>query len=333
MKHVRLALSIVLGAGLASGCCHFSCRSKPTALQPLPASVAAEFAVTKATAFVPRETNLMTEGAFIVKRVELPALNNRLELERTIALDYYRPPRGEGRQPVILVLPTAGGSYPLERHFAAYFARHGFAAVIVRRPTKIGALKRLDAIDALFRQSVLDNKLVLDWIETRPELDDGRVGVFGVSMGAIQGALLTPLDRRVNAAVLGLVGGDLPYVLAYSSESGVARRRKAFLAEYNLTVPELHQKLRETISCDPNTFASHVDPAKVMLVLGFCDTVVPYKKGWELRGKLGKPETILLPTGHYTSVLYLPYIRHETLKFFQDRLSERAGSASAAAKP
>ncbi len=323
MKQMTLAGTVLLGAWLNAGCCHFSCRSEPAGRPPLPAPVAARFTYPKPFPLECRETNLATEARFGVTRVELPALNDRLGSNRTLALDFYQP-RGAGRHAVILVLPTAGGTYPLEKHFAAYFARHGFAAVIVRRPIKIGELKQIESVDALFQQSVLDNKLVLDWIETRSELDASRIGVFGVSMGAIQGALLTPLDRRVSAAVLGLVGGDLPYVLTYSTERGVTRRRKAFLGEHKLTLAQLHASLQQNVSCDPNAFAPYVNPAKVMLVLGYCDTVVPYKKGWELRRRMGKPETILLPTGHYTALLYLPYIRRQTLGFFRHRLNETA---------
>jgi hypothetical protein len=242
-------------------------------------------------------------------------------------------PQGDGKRPVILVLPTAGGTYPLEKYFASYFVRHGFAAVIVRRPSKFGDSIRLETIDDLFKQSVLDNKLVLDWIETRPELNAARIGVFGTSMGAIQGALLTPLDTRVRAAVLGLAGGDLPYLLTYSTESGVVRRRRDILRQRELTLPELHKKLQEMITCDPKAFAAYVDPNRVLLVLAFCDTTVPYKKGWELRERMGKPETLLLPTGHYTAVLYLPYIQRQTLKFFQKRLNEEVVRDTDAANP
>jgi len=313
-------IGLIVCAGMFSGCCHFSCRTQRASPLPLPASVAAEFASGKTRPSAAHETDLAAKDGYAVTRIDLPAFNDRLRGNRTIALDFYLP-EGSDRRPVILVLPTAGGSYQIESHFASYFARHGLAAVIVHRPEKFSGLIRLETIDALFKQSVRDHKLVLDWIETRPELDTGRIGVFGVSLGAIQGALLTPLDPRVRAAVLGLTGGDLPYLLTYSTESGVSRRRREILREHKLTLPELHRKLEATITCDPDAFAAYVDPKEVLLVLAFCDTTVPYKKGWELREKMGKPETILLPTGHFTALLYLPYIQRQAREFFQKKLN------------
>jgi len=58
-----------------------------------------------------------------------------------------------------------------------------------------------------------------------------------------------------------------------------------------------------------------------LLVLGVFDRVVPFKLGWKLREHLGKPETILLPTGHLTAVLAIPTIQMQSVKFFESRMS------------
>jgi len=143
-------------------------------------------------------------------------------------------------------------------------------------------------------------------------------------MGAIKGALLTPLEPRINASVLAMPAGDLPYVLTYSTEHGIARRRTEFLKTKNLTEEELRAQLAKGITCDPIHFAQYVDPRKVMLVLAACDTTVPIKKGLELRAKMGKPQTIVVASGHYTAALYVFYLRYRTLLFFKDRLAPKA---------
>ena len=55
----------------------------------------------------------------------------------------------------------------------------------------------------------------------------------------------------------------------------------------------------------------------VLLILAACDTIVPFKKGWELRRGMGKPETVVVLSGHYTALLYLLYIRSTAFEFFQ----------------
>src|SRR2546428_5803 len=77
------------------------------------------------------------------------------------------------------------------------------------------------AIYILLRQSVLDEKRVLDWIETRSEFDSKRIASLGTSMGAIKNALLVATDSRIKAAVLVLGGQDLANILAYTKDGAV----------------------------------------------------------------------------------------------------------------
>jgi hypothetical protein len=264
-----------------------------------------------------------TNAHYQLAQVKLAAPVAGAPTNKILELEYYRPQLPEPL-PVIIILPvSAGDTYPLERYFAHYFARRGFAAVIVHRERE-GDPKTADQINGLLRQSILDNTLVVDWLETRRELDATRIGLLGTSMGAIKGSLFVAVDSRLKAAVLGLVGGDLPYLLAYSTEGawrggGIARYREAYLAEHHLTREQFRKQLEQTIVYDPKLFAPSVDPEKVLLILGTCDSVVPFKKGWELRRGMGKPETVVLVSGHYTALFYLLYIRSAALEFFQKR--------------
>ena len=163
----------------------------------------------------------------------------------------------------------------------------------------------------------------IDWIETREELDASRIGVFGISMGAIKGALISALDERVGASVLALAGGDIPYLLTYSDEPGIARRRDGYLQEHHLTLAELQEELDRKITCDPIHYAEYIDAEKVLMVLAFFDQTVPLEKGRELKEKMGNPETIYLFSGHYSSVLFKNYIKYKARKFFARMLPKR----------
>lgn len=319
MKTPGSLLGLLLGVVGGTGCCHFAAKPQAAAPPPLPAVTVTEFARPKSRPAVLSETVLTTQSQFTVTRIELATPPLAGETNRTVVFDYYAPP-GTGRTPVILVLPVSGGDYELERHFAKYYARQGLAALIVRREPKRPGPVPLEDFDRSLRQSVFDHRRVLDWVETRPELDAGRIGLFGVSIGGIQGALVVALDGRVRAAVLGLAGSDLPYILAHTTERSVARRRAAVLRDQQWSPEQLQQELRQAISCDPAYYAPYTDPQKVMLILAACDTVVPIKKGWELRTKLDRPETILVPAGHYSSLVFIPYLRPTTAAFFRKKL-------------
>ena len=285
---------------------------------PVAVSEQEKEAASKPAALSCREREVGAHRYYKLKRIEIDTQTDEDKPGEAIILDYYQCKKGPG--PVILLLPVSGGNYEIENHFARYIAKRGVAVALMHRATNAEPeLADLGAINRWLKRSVSRDRRALDWIESRPELDAGRIGVFGISMGAIQGVLLAAEDPRIRAEVFGLVGGDLPYILCHSAEPGIARRRKQVLREHNLTQPQLENELRKTITCEPNAVAVKIDPQDVLLVLGAFDRVVPFKKGWELRRQMRRPETIILPTGHYSALLCIPYLKQQTLKFFQAR--------------
>jgi hypothetical protein len=304
---------------LTSGCCHLPMGKLAPAPQPLSEALAAPFR-TEAAALPATVKRVRTKRAFVVDQVELAAPPDRFGTDHSIKLDCYRP-TGSGRKAIVMILPISGGNYELERHFAGYFARRGFAVVMVRRRKPDRTPTTGEATNALLQQAIIDDRRALDWIESQPEFDATRIGVFGVSIGGIRGALLAPLDQRVRASVLALAAGDLAYVLAHTTERGYSRHRRVLLRERQMTLAELEQEFRSTFSCDPLRYAPYVDRARVLLVLARFDKAVPFRKGWELREAMGRPETIILPSGHFTALLCLPYLRCQALKFLRTKLA------------
>jgi hypothetical protein len=316
-----LWLAVVLGAMVGAGCTHSTLRSSPTSLRSLPADIAAEFACPKGEDFDCQVQVTEQTANYVLKRVSLKPPVEGTNSDRRIVLDYYDL-RSTGRPPVVMVLPMSGGGYSIERHFAAYFANRGYAAVIVHRDKIPKEQQMIENLNPMIRRMVLDHKRVIDWLETVPDVDAGRTGIFGISLGGIKGAMLAPLESRIGAAIIGLAGGDIPYILAYSTEPGLARKREEFLKERGLTPEDAERELRKLITRDPLIYAPYVDPEKVLLVLARYDTVVPIAKGLELKEKMGNPETIMLPSGHYTAVLSIPYIKSQSFEFFKKRFAE-----------
>ena len=314
---------VVLGGVLASGCSHSSFRVNQGRQPTMPSELAADFAYTHPAELTTRISVLETKPEYQIKRVSLQVWDQQFSSNRWIELDYYDLVDNSKPTPVILVLPMLGGGYALERHFANYFATRGYASIIVRRDKRSKGAGVND-LNWLFRDMVIDHKRVIDWVETQSDLDAKRLGIFGISMGGIKGALLLPLENRIRAAALGLTGGDLPYIMAHSTEPGVAKRREQELKDRNMTLEECEAKLREILKFDPIKYADYVDPSKVLLVLARYDTVVPIEKGLELKKKMGNPETIMLPAGHYSAVLSIPYIKSQSFDFFEKHFAEPA---------
>jgi hypothetical protein len=282
----------------------------------------------KAAYSYPRFTGPVTERilkertTYTKRQISFPSAHNILPGQHDILIDYYDL-KGDGKKPVILVLPILGGGNSVADSFARYFVQHGFSAALVHRQKQKDIGDGLESIDANLCQIIFDHRQAIDWIETRDELDASRIGVFGISMGAIKGALISALDERVGASVLALVGGDIPYLLTYSNEPGIARRRAEYLSEHQLTRAALQAELTRKITCDPSHFAEYIDAGKVLMVLALFDQTVPFEKGRELKEKMGGPETIYLISGHYTSILFKNYIKYKARKFFEHTLPKR----------
>lgn len=316
----RAATILGLLGGLVSlcGCVHLPAKCSRPAPPPLPEAIKARFARPDSQSVAVQEVRREVHRRYRAEAIELTIAPGSTNGDYQLQFDFYHANREPS--PAILLLPMAGGGYQIERKFAKYFVSHGFAVVIAHR-RKVPHEEKLEAIGPWLEQSVRDARYVLDWMETRPELDTNRIALFGISTGGIRGVMLTAVDARIKAAALGLTGGDLPYILTHSAEHNIARRRKAILRERNLTPAQLQIELRKIIPYDPNALAPYVDCRKVLLVLAACDSVVPFRTGWELRAKLGKPATLLLPTGHYTAALAIPWIERASLRFFRKQLS------------
>lgn len=321
MNHSFLYLAAFLLC--TSGCIRLPRSRISRPATPLSDILHTEIARTRHAPMLASEHMKESHGRYSIDDITLSfSLSDGLH-ENTLRFEYYVPYRSD-RAPVVIILPVSGGGYVLERYFARNLAEAGYAVLIAYRER--GA-KPTDGEEAnrLLLESVLRNQRIIDWVETRPELDADRIGVLGTSMGAIKGALLLGTDTRIKAAVLGLGGSDVPYILAHSTEGawrggGITRDREAYMRRYRVTRAEFEQELRETIVWDPARLAPSVDSEKVLLILALCDTVVPFRKGLELRREMGRPETLIFPTGHYSVILYLPLVRRATLAFFRRHL-------------
>ncbi len=318
-RRATFTLLLFVACFLLAGCAHFRANQNYIGPSPLPEEIRDHYSHNRSEG--PFLEKILTDNdQYTLKRIEFSSTNNILPLQHNIYIDYYDV-KTEGPTPVIMVLPILGGKNLIAKAFASYFAENGYAAVIVHRQKHYKKNINLETINDTFRQIVLDHKQAIDWIERRPELDHRKIGVFGVSMGGIKSALISALDTRVRASVIALAAGDIPHVLSYSNEKGIVKRRNRILAEKNLTLGEFHGQLSKTVNCDPLNYAHYMDASNVLMILAIFDSTVPYAKGVELRERMGSPETIYLFAGHYTSFLYIDYIKAQSLQFYDNRFS------------
>lgn len=121
------------------------------------------------------------------------------------------------RRPAVIVLHGTGGTRDSELPYLTELARAGFVAVSIdgryhgaRSKAGKGSVEYVDAILRAFRGSkelpfffdtAWDVMRLIDYLETRDDIDPKRIGLFGISKGGIETYLTAAVDPRVAVAV------------------------------------------------------------------------------------------------------------------------------------
>jgi pimeloyl-ACP methyl ester carboxylesterase len=306
---------------LTQGCAIKEMTGQPRVAMPVPANYEIHRKPRAQLEEIARET--IDEG----RRYRHELLSFRIQdifETQTNVVEQYLPKRRTGKKPLIVELPILGGDeYRLEQHFARAFANKGYAVLFPHRPYVKDEIKQLEDVDGFLRESVLDAQRIIDWAQRQEGIDEKNVGIFGASFGALRGVLATALEPRVKAAVLGLGGADLAYIFMHTSDEGLTKHRERALEKYGLTAEKAESTLRGLLTYDPMRLAESVDTTKVFLVQATHDKVVPAQTGdllWEL---LGRPKRMNIWAGHLSALVYIPCIKAEAVKFFDEKLREK----------
>jgi hypothetical protein len=308
VRRLPLVGSVVLFAGCVA---HAPLSDIYPGPKDLPNGVASRFAAEPLPLGSSRSEDGRRWPKFTVRRMTLPSSGGG-----PIEFEYYDVQAGPGkRTPVVLVLPIFNGQPIVTRYFARYFAQHGWAALALQR--EHDPLEHLAAPEQLIRNNLQDYRRVLDWVARQPQHDSAAIGLFGISLGAVDGVLLAAVDERVDALVAAMAGGDLSYIFMNTSYRPVARAVDDLLEETGLPRDVLQRELDARIATDPLALAPYVDAGRVLMILTRNDLIVPFEAQQALHRSIGEPETLYLPTGHRTSIVFFPKLRSSALDFFE----------------
>jgi dienelactone hydrolase len=209
---------------------------------------------------------------------------------------------------------------------AKYFAGQGFVSVLVYMPhygpraaADAGKRKFMITDDiagtvANFQQAVLDIRRAGDWLRSQPDIDRGRIGIFGVSLGSLVGALVSGVDTRFTRSVFVVGGGDLPAIVL--NESRETREMRQRLIDGGWTEEKLADALA---SIEPLHVARRIDPSNALFITATEDQVIPKACTEKLMEAIGGPRAIWIKANHYTISFALPRI----LKDSADHLAQR----------
>ena len=241
--------------------------------------------------------------------------------EAQIELELYTP-NEPGAAPLVLMLTILNGQTDLMRPFATHFVKHGYAVVIVGTVQRRTLLQDIENPEPAIRTSVERHRRIIDWAETRPDIDTTRLGVFGASLGGFNALLLAALDGRVDVVSPALTGGSLASVLVSSDERRIFAAMEEAKEVLSKDRAQLLQHLEDRIETDPLAVAPHMNANRVFMMMASRDTSVPYESQVRLWEAMGQPKAIIFPTGHVTTAAYLFYMRKRIRQFFDEVLAD-----------
>jgi dienelactone hydrolase len=237
----------------------------------------------------------------------------------TVHAEYYRPLAG-GRFPGVIVLDITAGDQSLSRTLSTFLAQKGVAALFVqmayygpRRPP--GSRLRLLMPDVdhslgAIRQTVLDLRVAAAWLASRPEVDAGRLGIMGTSLGSFLAALTGEMEPRLGRVAVLLGGGGV--VDAFYDHPRAAPYRKVYEA-----LGGTKEKLAKAIApADPLTCAANLMKHRLLILAGKRDEIVPPKMAEALWKASGKQKIVWYDCTHYGAALYLAPALDQILAHF-----------------
>ncbi|HEV7304677.1 alpha/beta hydrolase family protein [Ensifer sp.] len=230
------------------------------------------------------ETELVLEacetedrGSHSVERLRFRSLRNGAEIRGLLT----RPSGTGDRRPAILYAHAHGGRYEigaselLEGRPALLgppgplLAEHGFVTLCIDMPTfgersivteSAAAKAALWYGRTLFGQMLAEQRAALDWLSSRADVDAGRIGMTGISMGATLSYFLAALDERIAA---------IAHLCCYADFASLVETGAHDRHGHYLTIPGL---LSETST---GAIAGLVAPRPQLICVGLDDPLTP----------------------------------------------------------
>jgi dienelactone hydrolase len=211
-------------------------------------------------------------------------------------------PPGPGPHPTVVVYPILAGSHVVSEALAKAIVRRGYLVAWLERDSLlIEEAESAEEIAESLRSSLLQGRRLLDYLETRPDVDKDRIAAAGVSLGGVLACLLHGVDDRIRAGAYLMTGGGLPEIIADSSEVPVRIFREKIMEREDLDDPaafaDYLRKTMETV--DPLTYAGRIDPRSVWMLSTRFDRVIRPIHADALHAALGEPTRVEVPAGHY----------------------------------
>jgi len=272
--------------------------------------------------------------------VDFPTAHPTRYKEHATALgEYYQPRKADNAPLAILVHGVGDTSLMPCKLLTRTLIRRGIACFILRlvfhssrMPEEIR--NRMPALTPEewfegYRISVIDIRRVTDWASSRPELNEEKIAVLGISLGGFISAITMGIDERIKAGVFMVMGGNSfkigrksIYRIATKMPPLTESQYNQIQSSYALYIAEVAEKGFENVAApiesflmDPMTFAHYLKKRPVLMVNARWDEAVPREATLDFWKACDKPAIAWFPTFHGTIWFLYPLIGRKVASF------------------
>lgn len=188
-----------------------------------------------------------------------------------------------------------------------------------------------------YRIAITDVRQILDWVESRDEIDIGRIAVIGISMGAFIGSITMGIDDRIKTGVFIVSGGNSAKIQQHSRFAKFRKQYRFEQKDYEDYQNSYEQYLkdivihgwenvepsRESFFIDPLTYAYRLTKRPVLMINAIWDEFIPRDTALDFKKACGECEQIWYPTTHASIWLFYPSIAGNIYGFLQNSFAQR----------
>jgi uncharacterized protein len=217
-------------------------------------------------------------------------------------------PDGDGPWPAVIVLHGAGSRKENHADYARAAVAHDLAALTFDN-------RGHGETEGPLGDGVVDDlRALAGWLAARPEIDGGRIGVRGSSMGGLFAIHAAAGSDDVAAAVAICPAAE--WMLAEDVQRVIDGRplpANSAMPEMELDAPALAAWLD---SNDVEDAAERMGAKPLLLIHARGDEVVPYSQSEKLYERAAEPKRLLLlEGGHHRSAQHDPELQGESLRW------------------
>ena len=210
------------------------------------------------------------------ERVEIPFEGGHL-------VGILRKPAGPARPPALIMIPGLDSAKEELEAYELPFLARGMATLLVDGPGQ-GEAEYDFPIRGDYEVAAT---AIVDWIETRRDLDAARIGMWGVSLGGYYGPRAAAYEKRIRACI-GLAG---PYDWGAIFDALPDLTKEAFRVRSPLSTMDLARRHAATLTLKES--AKRIE-CPLFLVAGKQDRLIPWQDAQRIAADARGPVELLV---------------------------------------